>query len=113
MVSSVLQCNGQQIATTKDGFLVNPSDWNETVAVALAGSVPILLTDAHWEIIRYIRDYYQKFRHLPNNRMFVKGVSLMLGEAKGNSIYLNALFAGSPVRFACLVAGLPKPPGCF
>ncbi len=97
---------------TDSGFLVNASDWNEEVALELAARSQIHLTEAHWEIIRFIRGYYFKFSHLPNARMFVKAVQKEFGEEKGNSRYLHALFPNGPVRFACLIAGLPKPPGC-
>ncbi len=105
--------NTQFPPTTEDGFLLDAATWDEAVARALAAGIPLLLTEAHWEIVHFIRSYYEKYRHLPNNRMFVKAVQRTLGEAKGNSRYLNALFAGSPVKYACLVAGLPKPPGCM
>jgi tRNA 2-thiouridine synthesizing protein E len=98
--------------TTDSGFLCNPSDWNEDVAEALARREGIALTEAHWEILRFLRDYHQRYRHLPNARMFVKAVQSTFGNAKGNSRYLHGLFPGSAVKYACLIAGLPKPPGC-
>lgn len=104
---------GTPVHTTADGFLLDARDWNEAVAQLLAAAVAIQLTEAHWEIIGFIREYYARFQHLPNNRLFVKAVAQSLGPEKGNSRYLNALFAGSPVRHACLLAGLPKPPGCL
>lgn len=98
---------------TDSGFLVNASDWNEIVAEALALHSNIRLTESHWEIIRLIRDYHDKYQHLPNARMFVKVVQKQFGEEKGNSLYLHKLFPKGPVRYACLIAGLPKPPGCL
>ena len=100
-------------ATHDDGFLIDGRLWNEQVAEQLAGKIPLTLTDAHWEIIRFIREYHHRFQHLPNNRLFVKAVERALGPEKGNSRYLNVLFNGSPVRYACMIAGLPKPPGCL
>jgi tRNA 2-thiouridine synthesizing protein E len=99
--------------TTEDGFLLEVGQWDETVAHQLAERIPLTLTEAHWEIISFIRKYHARFRHLPNNRMFVKAVEKALGPDKGNSRYLNGLFAGSPVKYTCMVAGLPKPPGCI
>ena len=101
------------IAVGSDGFLERSEDWDEATAVRLAGTEGIVLTEAHWEIIEFIRGYYLKFQHLPNNRLFVKAVGQALGPEKGESIRLNHLFAGKPVRNACLIAGLPKPPGCL
>lgn len=101
------------VETTEDGFLVDSSSWDEGVAEWLASSISLTLTEKHWEIIRFLREYHARFQHLPNNRLFVKAVSRSLGAERGNSLYLNALFLGSPVKYACLVAGLPKPPGCL
>jgi tRNA 2-thiouridine synthesizing protein E len=110
-----LNAAGLTIPTTDDGFLCDARDWSEEVAQSLAHSagMAVPLTPAHWEVIHFIRDYHARFRHLPNNRMFVKAVEKTLGLEKGNSRYLNALFSGSPVKHACLLAGLPKPPGCI
>lgn len=105
--------NAQMLETTDDGFLLDGKQWDETVARQLAERIPLTLTEAHWEIISFIREYHARFRHLPNNRMFVKAVAKTLGPEKGNSRYLNALFAGGPVKYTCMVAGLPKPPGCI
>ncbi len=109
----ILEVDGRVLELTDSGFLVNDSDWNERVAESLAAYSQIKLTEAHWEILRFIRDYHSKYQHLPNARMFVKAVQKTLGEAKGNSLYLHKLFPEGPVRYACLIAGLPKPPGCL
>jgi tRNA 2-thiouridine synthesizing protein E len=108
-----LELNGSVLALTDSGFLVDAAAWNETVAEALASRSQIKLSPAHWEILFYLRDYYRKYQHLPNARMFVKAVQKQFGEEKGNSRYLHALFPDSAVRYACLIAGLPKPPGCL
>jgi tRNA 2-thiouridine synthesizing protein E len=109
----MLDVEGRTLETTADGFLVDPANWDEQVAAVLAAGIPIELTEAHWEIIRFIRAYYLRFHHLPNNRMFVKAVQKEFGAEKGNSRYLHRLFPESPVKYACLIAGLPKPPGCI
>jgi tRNA 2-thiouridine synthesizing protein E len=108
-----LDVKGAAVELTDSGFLANAADWNEAVAEALAARSHILLTGAHWEILFYLREYHRKFQHLPNARMFVKAVHKEFGAEKGTSRYLHGLFPGGPVRYACLVAGLPKPPGCL
>lgn len=102
-----------RLETTEQGFLVNPADWNENVALRLAALNNINLDDEHWEIILFIRHYYQQFKHLPNARVFTKAIAKELGEAKGNSRYLHKLFPEGPLKYACKLAGLPKPPTCL
>ncbi len=101
------------LATTEQGFLINPADWNEAVAERLAALNHIKLNAEHWEIILFIRHYYQQFKHLPNARVFTKAIARELGEAKGNSRYLHRLFPAGPLKYACKLAGLPKPPTCL
>ncbi|MBM4208871.1 MAG: TusE/DsrC/DsvC family sulfur relay protein [Gammaproteobacteria bacterium] len=109
----VLNVNGKLIETTDQGFLQHYQDWNEAVAIQLAEKENIALTDQHWEVIRFIRSYYEQYRHLPNTRMFIKAAAVTLGQEKGNSRYLHRLFPDGPLKYACKLAGLPKPPTCL
>ncbi|MGZ8188852.1 MAG: TusE/DsrC/DsvC family sulfur relay protein [Methylosarcina sp.] len=109
----VLIVDNLTLAITDQGFLANPADWNEEVARRLAELNNIELQPEHWEIIRFIRDYYQQFRHLPNARVFAKAIAKTLGEEKGKSRYLHKLFPDGPLKYACKLAGLPKPPTCL
>nr|WP_087142954.1 TusE/DsrC/DsvC family sulfur relay protein [Crenothrix polyspora] len=98
---------------TDQGFLLNSAEWNEDIAQTLADLNYIQLTDSHWEIISFIRHYYKQFKHLPNARVFTKALAKALGEDKGNSRYLHQLFPDGPLKTACKLAGLPKPPTCL
>jgi tRNA 2-thiouridine synthesizing protein E len=109
----VLMVEGLKLEITGQGFLVNRSDWNEQVAGQMAELEKITLTDQHWEIIHFIRNYYQQYKHLPNTRTFIKAIAMTLGEDKGNSRYLHRLFPDGPLKYACKLAGLPKPPTCL
>ncbi|HVL01860.1 MAG TPA: TusE/DsrC/DsvC family sulfur relay protein [Dongiaceae bacterium] len=110
---TTLQINNQDIALDKEGFLENLSDWNETVAEALAQREQIQLTAAHWEILRALQDFHRQFEHSPPMRVLVKYIKQQLGDAKGNSIYLLQLFPGSPAKLAAKIAGLPRPTNCL
>ena len=99
--------------TSSEGFLSNLSDWNEGVAIEIATLNTIQLTPLHWEIVLFIQAYYQKYKHLPNSRVFTKAIKKELGEEKGNSRYLHKLFPQGPLKYACKIAGLPKPPTCL
>ena len=101
------------LETTDQGFLVKTAEWNEAVAVQLAAFNQIALTEAHWEIILYMRHYYLQYKHLPNARVFTKAIAKEFGEEKGNSRYLHKLFPDGPLKYTCKLAGLPKPPTCL
>ncbi|MCX7088842.1 MAG: TusE/DsrC/DsvC family sulfur relay protein [Methylococcales bacterium] len=109
----VLDVDGDLLPLTDQGFLVDLTLWNAPVACELARLDGIILVAEHWEILYFIRDYYQRYKHLPNSRVFVKAVRNGLGEEKGCSRYLQALFPTGPLRAACKLAGLPKPPTCL
>lgn len=109
----VLTVDGVELETTTDGFLSNAGLWNEQVAVQLALENGIKISAAHWEILFFIRDYYFQYQHLPNARMFAAAIRKKLGEDKANSRYLQKLFPDGPLKYACKLAGLPKPPTCL
>ena len=97
----------------KDGFLVDLSLWDESVAVTLAAADSTELRDAHWEVIYVLRDFYAETEVAPAMRPFVKLVRERLGQDKGNSIYLMELFGASPAKTAAKWAGLPRPTNCL
>lgn len=103
----------QNIALDHEGFLCDIKDWSEDVAERLAANEGLILSEAHWEVIRCLREFYQEFEVSPAMRPFVKYVGLQLGKDKGNSIYLLQLFPGSPAKLAAKIAGLPKPENCL
>jgi tRNA 2-thiouridine synthesizing protein E len=109
----VLMVGKLHLETTEQGFLMHRQDWNEAVAGYLAQQENISLTEQHWEIILFIRSYYGQYNHLPNTRVFIKAIARSLGEDKGNSRYLHRLFPDGPLKYACKLAGLPKPPTCL
>ncbi len=108
-----LNVDGQAIALDSEGYLVELSNWSPAVAEQLAQQAELPLTDAHWEVITLLREFYQTFEHAPAMRPLVKAVKLQLGEDKGRSIYLMKLFPDSPAKLAAKIAGLPKPTNCI
>ncbi len=108
-----LLVKGREIATDKDGFLANLSDWTPEVAEALAQEEQIQLSPAHWEIIELLREFYCEFELSPAMRALVKRTAQKLGEDKGRSLYLLQLFPPSPAKIASKIAGLPRPANCM
>lgn len=97
----------------EEGYLRNIEDWSPQVAEKLAHEEDLILTEAHWELIKVIRQFYQDFEHSPAMRPLVKAVKIQLGDDKGKSIYLMKLFPGSPAKKLAKIAGLPKPDNCL
>lgn len=110
---STIQVEGREIALDKEGYLCNLEDWTPAVAEHLAAAEGIELTEAHWEVIHLLRDFYQAFELSPAMRPLVKYVAQHLGPEKGKSIYLMRLFPQSPAKIASKIAGLPKPTNCL
>ncbi len=101
------------LARDKEGYLVHLEDWNPQVAELFAQEAGIEMTQAHWEIVQAIREFYQTFDHAPNNRSLVKYCAQRLGAERINSAYLMSLFGGTPAKMAARIAGLPRPTHCL
>jgi len=108
-----LEVNGTTIETDEEGFLSNLSDWTPEVAVELAKGENVEMTDSHWEVINFLREYYDEYQIAPAVRVLTKAIGKKLGPDKGNSKYLYDLFPYGPGKQACKIAGLPKPTGCI
>ncbi len=97
----------------EQGFLLDISDWSPALAREIALQEGIELTEAHWEIIDLLREFYREYELSPAMRILVKQVKSKFGDEKGNSHYLLTLFPGSPAKLASKIAGLPKPTNCL
>lgn len=103
----------RSIELDKDGYLLDLNDWTPSVAEALAKRESLELSEAHWEILHLLRDFYGEFQLSPANRPLIKYAALKLGTDKGNSLNLNRLFNGTPAKLAAKLAGLPRPTNCL
>ncbi|CNH62251.1 putative sulfite reductase subunit protein [Yersinia aldovae] len=109
----MLEFEGRAIETDAQGYLKNSADWSEALARLLAEQEGIILTEPHWEVVRFVRAFYLEFNTSPAIRMLVKAMSQKYGEEKGNSRYLYRLFPQGPAKQATKIAGLPKPVKCI
>ncbi|WP_174865335.1 sulfurtransferase TusE [Pectobacterium polaris] len=109
----MLEFEGRTIATDAQGYLMDSTEWSEKLAPVLAEQEGIVLTEPHWEVVRFVRNFYQEFNTSPAIRMLVKAMAQKYGEEKGNSRYLYKLFPKGPAKQATKIAGLPKPVKCI
>ena len=104
---------GSEIETDSEGYLKETTQWSEAMAEVIAAQEGISMSVEHWEVVRFVRDFYLEFNTSPAIRMLVKAMANKFGEEKGNSRYLYRLFPKGPAKQATKIAGLPKPVKCI
>ena len=104
---------GNEIDTDSEGYLTDTTQWSEAMAEVIAAQEGITLAVEHWEVVRFVREFYLEFNTSPAIRMLVKAMANKFGEEKGNSRYLYRLFPKGPAKQATKIAGLPKPVKCI
>ncbi|MFI5035854.1 MAG: TusE/DsrC/DsvC family sulfur relay protein [Acidimicrobiales bacterium] len=98
---------GVDVELNEEGFLVDPTQWTEEMAVALARKEGIdPLTEQHWQVIRFMRSEFLAKGTGPTVRMLGKTSGVPIKE-------LYQLFPGGPAKVAARIAGIPKPKGCI
>ena len=102
-----LEVKGKAVKLNEDGFMEEPLEWTEEIALALAQAEEGLdeLSPDHWAVINYIREYYLDKNLAPMVRKICKTTGFQLK-------YIFELFPSGPAKGACKLAGLPKPDGC-
>ena len=97
--------DGRTVHVNDEGFLTDPSEWDEQLATTLATQVGITLTDEHWRAIRFLRDDYVAQGETATLRRIstVGGIPIKT---------LFELVPRKPAKKLAYVAGLPKPHGC-
>ena len=108
-----IEVDGKILETDEEGYLLNWTEWTEDVAKVIAKQDLTELTTNQWEIIHFLREYYDEYQISPHVRVLTKVVGKRFGKEKGNSKYLYDLFPSGPGKMAAKYAGLPKPDGCI
>jgi tRNA 2-thiouridine synthesizing protein E len=94
------------------GHLVEQTDWNRTIAIQLAKTDGIDLTNDHWRVIDAVREIHEITGETPPMRLLIKELQKRLDQ-EVNSRFLYRLYPDGPVRLASKHAGLPKPKHCM
>ena len=90
-----------------EGFLTNPSEWNEKIAAAIAAESGIpRLTDRHWLVVNFMRERFLATGTAPTIRSLGKESGVAVKE-------LYELFPKGPAKLAAKIGGIPKPTGCI
>ena len=95
--------------TDVEGFLVDPTEWTEEVAEHIAHQENVTLTDAHWEVINFMREHFEEHHVPPDSRLMVLVLGERYGKDMGTRKYLYELFPYGYTQQACKVAGMRRP----
>ena len=97
------------VRTDDEGYLVDPDDWNEAVAAALAEREGLQLTDLHWQILRFMRAFLDEHQLIPDARFVIRFLADEAGLGDLARQRLFELFPYGYVRQACKIAGMRRP----
>ena len=107
------ELNGTVFEADEEGYITDISLWNKELAELIAKDENVEMSDDAWEVVNFLRSYYEEYQIAPAVRVLTKAIKKKLGADKGNSKYLYELFPYGPAKQACKIAGLPKPTGCI
>ena len=101
----VTTMNGHEVHVNDEGFLTEYDEWDEDLAKVLAEQIGIELTDAHWKVIRFLRDDYKTQGETATTRRVATVGGIPVKDQ-------FTLFPKKPGKKMSYIAGLPKPHGC-
>ena len=106
------EINGQEIALSEAGWLDNPAEWNDDIALLIASNEKVEMTEEHWDVVRTARAFYDEYGMNAEVRVFLKLMKEKFGPERATNQYVYALFPYGLVKSANKIAGLPRPKGC-
>lgn len=103
------QIDGQTPLLNKRGFLAKYTDWSKELALGIAHEDGLELTECHWKVITFMRDFFEYHEIPPSPRVIIKAIgdNLMSGGSPCTRKSLEGLFPQGGCRQACRIAGLP------
>jgi tRNA 2-thiouridine synthesizing protein E len=99
------------VETDAEAYLVNPDDWNEAIAEQLAASENLTLQEEHWQVLRFMRDYYEAHQVAADARFTIKFMAEEMAYGREARNHLFQLFPYGYVQQACKIAGMKRPRG--
>lgn len=108
-----LSVEGKTIALDEEHFLFIHNQWTPAFPPALASHLVITLTPLHWAMITLLRDYYEAEGKVPTLKYVVEQLRQQDAFQTLCSSDLYQAFTDQPLKQACQLAGLPKPPHCL
>lgn len=98
-----------ELEKDNEGYLFDPSDWDENIAEQIAIQEKIDLTDHHWHVVRFIRSYFEDYQSVPELRKTLSHLKATLGADNATRKFVYKLFPYGYGQQACKIAGMRKP----
>ncbi|MBL8341032.1 MAG: TusE/DsrC/DsvC family sulfur relay protein [Rubrivivax sp.] len=112
MPPRIVLAGSRAVPTDAEGYLLDRGDWSEDFAHALAREEGLVLTPAHWEVIRFLRAYYDEHGVQPQVRVMIRHFTDRWGQERGNNHALHEMFpVGGPQKQGNRLAGLLRTKG--
>jgi tRNA 2-thiouridine synthesizing protein E len=104
---------GKRYPVSQTGNLLDLHLWNERVAAHMAEKEGIELSEDHWEVLNFLRQFYFEFGISPMVKILRKHMADEFGPERASRERLYVLFPKGPARQGSRIAGLPEPQGCI
>ena len=112
MQTSTVVVDGEELLMDGEGYLLDLDAWSEQFVHARAVQEELELTDEHWEVIYYIREFHDNHGVQAPVRDMLKHFKKVWGKEKANTRYLHEIFPkGGPQKQGNRLAGVRKPKG--
>lgn len=108
-----LELDGISYALDSSGYLHDRTQWNEKVAQHFAAQEGITLTEEHWQVLFFLRTFYEDYRISPMIKVLCRHLEKKFENKKFSKEYLYQLFPKGPAKQGALIAGNPFPPVCI
>jgi TusE/DsrC/DsvC family sulfur relay protein len=107
-----LRVGTREVETDSEGYLRNLDDWSEDFVRAQAQAEGLELSDEHWQLIRFLREYYAEHGVQAQVRAMIRHFAQAWGPERGNNHYLHQIFPrGGPQKQGNRLAGLLRTKG--
>jgi len=94
------------------GNLLDLHLWNSRLADHMARKEGITLSEDHWEVINFLREFYFTYGISPMVKILMRYMAEDIGPERSSKEHLYKLFPKGPARQGSRIAGLPEPQGC-
>jgi len=93
-----------------EGYLVNPDEWSDDLAIEMAEEEGIELNEYHWKILRFMNKYYGEHQVAPDVRHVINHLATVnRSDKKAEKKRVFELFPYGYVKQACKISGMKRP----